>query len=177
MATAMVKAADALWDAWGSHDHTVAAASTQQSRSSAPSSGKRGDKRSGNAHPKSHTPFPSRFSFIPKPQRWHAQISHFTNILPIGLTGAFRPVLDRKTNLPPNHFQFGGLPHTCECHGYAFPCKRWLNFLTDELTNDRYLVDTGATLSIVPCNQNSSPSGPLLKGADGQPIPSWGFIK
>jgi hypothetical protein len=45
------------------------------------------------------------------------------------------------------------------------------------LTNDRYLVDTGATLSIVPCNHNSSPSGPLLKGTDGQPIPSWGFIK
>ncbi len=50
-------------------------------------------------------------------------------------------------------------------------------FLTDQLTNDRYLVDTGATLSIVPCNQNSSPSGHLLKGADGQPIPSWGFIQ
>ncbi len=32
-------------------------------------------------------------------------------------------------------------------------------------------------MSIVPCNQNSGPSGPLLKGADGQPIPSWGFIK
>ncbi len=32
-------------------------------------------------------------------------------------------------------------------------------------------------LSIVPCNQNSSPSGPLLKGADGEPIPSWGFIQ
>jgi hypothetical protein len=39
------------------------------------------------------------------------------------------------------------------------------------------LVDTGATLSIVPCNQNSSPPGPLLKGADGQCITSWGFIK
>jgi hypothetical protein len=39
------------------------------------------------------------------------------------------------------------------------------------------LVDTGATLSIVPCNQNSSPSGPLLKEADGQPIPSWNFIQ
>jgi hypothetical protein len=52
-----------------------------------------------------------------------------------------------------------------------------LIFLTDELTNDRYLVDTRATLSFVPCSQNSNPSGPLLKGADGQPIPSWGFIK
>jgi hypothetical protein len=58
-----------------------------------------------------------------------------------------------------------------------FPANAGLIFLTDELTNDRYLVDTGETLSIVPCNQNSSPSGPLLEGADGQPIPSWGFIK
>ncbi len=58
-----------------------------------------------------------------------------------------------------------------------FPANAGLIFLTDELTNDKYLVDTGATLSIVPCSQNSSPSGPLLKGADGQPIPSWGFIQ
>jgi hypothetical protein len=39
------------------------------------------------------------------------------------------------------------------------------------------LVDTGATLSIVLCSKNTNPSGPLLKGADGQPIPSLGFIK
>jgi hypothetical protein len=58
-----------------------------------------------------------------------------------------------------------------------FPANAGLIFLTDELTNYRYLVDNGATLSIVPCNLNSSPSGPLLKGADGQPIPSWGFNK
>jgi hypothetical protein len=57
-----------------------------------------------------------------------------------------------------------------------FPAHAGLMFLTDE-PNDRYLVDTGATLSVIPCNQNSSPSGPLLKGADGQPIPSWGFIQ
>jgi hypothetical protein len=58
-----------------------------------------------------------------------------------------------------------------------FPANAGLICFTDKLTNVRYLDDTGATLSIVPCNQNSSPSGPLLKGADGQPIPSWGFIK
>jgi hypothetical protein len=58
-----------------------------------------------------------------------------------------------------------------------FPANAVLMFLTDELTNDRNLIDTGATLSIVPCSQNSSPSGPLLKGADGQPIPSGGFIQ
>jgi hypothetical protein len=61
--------------------------------------------------------------------------------------------------------------------GMHFPANAGLIFLTDELTNDRYLVDTGATLSIVPCSQNSSPSGPLLKGADGQPIPSWGLTQ
>jgi hypothetical protein len=58
-----------------------------------------------------------------------------------------------------------------------FPANAGLIYFTDKLTNDRYLVDTGATLSIVPCNHNSSLSGPLLKGADGQPIHSRGFIK
>jgi hypothetical protein len=66
-AAAMVRAVDALWDARGGHDPTVAAASTQRSRSPAPSSGKRGDKRGGNARPKSHPPFPPRFSLISKP--------------------------------------------------------------------------------------------------------------
>jgi hypothetical protein len=37
-------------------------------------------------------------------------------------------------------------------------------------------VYTGATLSIVPWTSNASPSGPLLKGADGQPIPTRGFV-
>ncbi len=49
-AAAMVKAADALWDARGGHDPTVAAASRQRNRSPAPSSGKRGNKRGGNKH-------------------------------------------------------------------------------------------------------------------------------
>jgi hypothetical protein len=58
-----------------------------------------------------------------------------------------------------------------------FPANAGLPVLTDELTNDRFLVDTGATLSIIPCTSNSRASGLLLKGADGQPIPSWGFIQ
>jgi hypothetical protein len=58
-----------------------------------------------------------------------------------------------------------------------FPANAGLIFLTNELTRDRYLVDTGATLSIVPCNSKTTASGPLLKGADGQPIPSWGFVQ
>jgi hypothetical protein len=58
-----------------------------------------------------------------------------------------------------------------------FPANARLIFLTDELTRDRYLVDTGATLSIVPCTSKTTPSGPPLKGAHGQPIPSWGFVQ
>jgi hypothetical protein len=59
-------------------------------------------------------------------------------------------------------FSYMPLPWLC----IFLPRLAGLIFWTDKLTNDRYLVDTGATLSIVPCNQNSSPSGPLLKGAD-----------
>jgi hypothetical protein len=58
-----------------------------------------------------------------------------------------------------------------------FPANAGLIFLTDELTHDMYLVGTGATLRIVPCNSKTTPSGPLFKGTDGQPIHSWGFVK
>jgi hypothetical protein len=44
-----------------------------------------------------------------------------------------------------------------------------------ELTNDRYLVDTGATLSIAPSTTNASPSDPSL-GSCWQPIPSCGYV-
>ncbi len=41
--------------------------------------------------------------------------------------------------------------------GMLFPANAGLIFLTDELNRDKYLVDTGATLSIVPCKfQNHS---------------------
>jgi hypothetical protein len=66
-AAAMVKAADALWDARGCHDPTVAAASTQRSRSPAPHNGKRGDKRSGNARSKSRPPSRPNFHSFQNP--------------------------------------------------------------------------------------------------------------
>jgi hypothetical protein len=92
---------------------------------------------------------------------------NFTTTMTIGLTGAFCPVLGLKTNSPPDPFRFGGFSTHATATAMHFPANAGLMFLTDELTNDRYLVDTRATLSIVPCNQNSSPSGLLLKGADG----------
>ncbi len=48
--------------------------------------------------------------------------------------------------------------------------------MTDEMTNDKYLDDTGTPLSIVPHKSNIKPSGPLLRGENGLPIPSWSFI-
>jgi hypothetical protein len=65
------------------------------------------------------------------------------------------------------------MPLPCATH---FPATAGLIFLKDELTNNMYLVDTGTRLSIVPCTSNAGQSGPLLKGADGHPIPSWGFV-
>ncbi len=124
MAAAMVKAADALWDARGGHDPTVAAASTQQSRILAPSSGKRSDIRGGNACPKSRL-LPTQIFILFRTLAMACV--NFTTTMPIGLTGAFRSVLGRKTYSPPDPFQFGGFVHTCHCHGYAFSCKRWLD--------------------------------------------------
>jgi hypothetical protein len=66
-AAAMVKAADALWDARGSNNPTVPAATTQRSRSRAPNSGKRGDKRVGNGRPKSRPPFRPDFHSFQNP--------------------------------------------------------------------------------------------------------------
>jgi hypothetical protein len=123
-AAAMVKAADALWDAWGGNDPTVAAASTQRNRSPTPTNGKRGDKRCGNTHPKV-APLPAQI-FIHFKTLAMACVN-FTITTPIGLTGAFGPVLGGKTNTPPDPFRFGGFPHTCHCHGHAFPCKHWLD--------------------------------------------------
>jgi hypothetical protein len=58
-----------------------------------------------------------------------------------------------------------------------FPANAGLNFRTDELTHDTYLIDTGATLSIVHCNSKTTLFAPLLKGADGQPISSWDLLQ
>ncbi len=90
-AAPMVKAADALWDARGSHDLTVAAASTQHSRSPAPHIGKRGEKKSGNAHSKSRPPSRPDFYSFQNPGngicKFHNHYAHKA-----------RPMLGRKTN-------------------------------------------------------------------------------
>ncbi len=123
-ATAMVKAADALWDARGGHDPTVAAAMTQRSRSPAPNNEKRGDKQSGNTRSKV-TLLPALIFILFKTLAMVCL--NFTITTPTRLTG---PVIGGKTSLPLNHFQFGGQSNTCHCRGYTctFPSQCRTNF-------------------------------------------------
>jgi hypothetical protein len=125
MAIAMVKAADALWDAQGGHNPTVAAVSIGAG-APLPAVGREATNGAVTPAPKV-APLPTRIFIHSKTLAMAC--ANFTIITPIGLTGAFRPVLGRKTNLPLDHFRFGGLPHTCHCHSYAFSCKSWLDFL------------------------------------------------
>jgi hypothetical protein len=53
---------------------------------------------------------------------------NFPIITPIRLTGAFCPVLGRKTSMPPNNFRFGGQSNTRHCHGNVFPRKCRIDF-------------------------------------------------
>jgi len=46
--------------------------------------------------------------------------------------------------------------------------------IVDQISNRRFLIDTGASYSIFPHKSSAPPSGPRLKGAAGQFIPSWG---
>jgi hypothetical protein len=46
--------------------------------------------------------------------------------------------------------------------------------IVDQLSNRRFLVDTGASYSIFPHTSSAAPSGPRLRGAAGQLIPCWG---
>jgi hypothetical protein len=46
--------------------------------------------------------------------------------------------------------------------------------ITDQLSQRRFLVDTGAAYSVFPYVSTAPPNGPALSGAAGQPIPCWG---
>jgi hypothetical protein len=50
-----------------------------------------------------------------------------------------------------------------------------LIFLLDSKNNFKFLVDSGASLSIFPHSSLAPPTGPHLVGANGKQIPAWGF--
>jgi hypothetical protein len=46
--------------------------------------------------------------------------------------------------------------------------------IINQLSNRRFLIDTGASYSIFPHHSSATASGPSLRGAAGRPIPCWG---
>jgi hypothetical protein len=49
-----------------------------------------------------------------------------------------------------------------------------LIFLHDSQNNFKFLVDSGASISISPHTSSAPPTGPHLVGANGKLIPAWG---
>jgi hypothetical protein len=55
----------------------------------------------------------------------------------------------------------------------TFPTKN-LIFLHDSQNHFKFLVDSSASISILPHSSSASPTGPHLVGAKGKLIPTWG---
>jgi hypothetical protein len=52
-----------------------------------------------------------------------------------------------------------------------------LVYLQDTKTSQKFLVDTGAAVSVLPHTSRQPSSGQPLAGADKKPISSWGTVK
>jgi hypothetical protein len=74
--------------------------------------------------------------------------ANFTIITPTRLTGVSHPVIGRKTELPPNPFGSAAIPAHATATAMHFPANAGLIFLTDELINDRYLIEKWEKRSI-----------------------------
>ncbi len=155
-----MKATDVLWDAQCGIDPMVAAAMTQCSRSPAPARGKKNDKKSGNAYPKSHPPSRPDFYSSRNPGNGMCKISQ----LPEGSQVYFTLCLVGKLKSRRTLTGSAVTPAHATATAMHFPANAGLIFLTDDLTHDRYLVDTGATLSIVPCIPKPIHLAPCSRG-------------
>ena len=52
-----------------------------------------------------------------------------------------------------------------------------LLYITDSNSSRRFLVDFGASLSLIPFRSKAPPDGPRLLGPDGAAIPCWGRVQ
>jgi hypothetical protein len=57
----------------------------------------------------------------------------------------------------------------------TFAAGDHLTFITDTHSAQRFLIDTGASKSVIPHTSSLPPSGPLLYTADDKPIATWGY--
>jgi hypothetical protein len=77
-----------------------------------------------------------------------------------------RPSLDPTTKLP--------IPAVNTIHTFSAQSK--LCFVRDRLSGKDFLVDTGATLSLLPHQSAAAATGPKLQSVKGQPIKTWNFV-
>ncbi len=147
-AVAMVRPADALWNACGSHNPTVATVMTLCSKEAQLLLAVR-RMTEGMATPVPKVillPAPISFPF----KTLAMACTNFTTSMATKPTMAFSLVPGWKTEAPLNLTSSAAIPAHATATAMHFPANAGLIFLTDELTNDRYLVDSGATLSNVP---------------------------
>jgi predicted aspartyl protease len=60
---------------------------------------------------------------------------------------------------------------------HTFSAQSKLCFVRDQLSGKDFLVDTGATLSLLPPWSADVVTGPKLQSVKGQPIKTWNFVK
>ena len=87
----------------------------------------------------------------------------FTNVLVPQQITVVLPAISRETPEPTEKEELNSLP----VGGY-------LIYLSDVLTNQDFLVDTGASRSVFSHHSSAAPSGPRLLMADGNPVKAWG---
>jgi hypothetical protein len=59
---------------------------------------------------------------------------------------------------------------------HTFSGQAKLCFIRDEKSNKDFFVDTGATLSLVPCQSAAAATGPKLQAVNKQAIKRWNFV-
>jgi hypothetical protein len=59
---------------------------------------------------------------------------------------------------------------------HSFSAQSKLCFVRDRLSGNDFLVDTSATLSLLPHQSVAAATGPKLQSVKGQPIKTWNFV-
>jgi hypothetical protein len=67
------------------------------------------------------------------------------------------------------------LPQVTTIHTFSGNAK--LCFIWDEKSGKDFLVDTGATLSLIPFQSAAAATGPQLQAVNKQAIKTWNFVK
>jgi hypothetical protein len=66
------------------------------------------------------------------------------------------------------------LPQVTTIHTFSGNAK--LCFIRDEKSGKDFLVDTGATLSLIPFQSAAAATGPQLQAVNKQAIKTWNFV-